>query len=179
MPVMAAAPAPAITVPHRRGNRLVVPRGAGGLPPFCVRCGGPATKFVDKTFQWHNPWYYLLVVPGVLIYAVVAAIVIKRMRFGVPLCREHATQRPWMILLATLAVFGSVPFAIFVGTAVPGDAGVWVGLAAGLIGFVGSVIWLQRVLNMIQPKRIDEERGEFVGVSDAFFRNLPVEAMGR
>ena len=174
MPVMAAAPAPAITVPHRRGNRLVVPRGAGGLPPFCVRCGSRATKQIDKTFQWHSPWYYLVALVGVLFYVILAAFVLKRMRFGVPLCDAHNTRRRWLIALATLAIFGSIPLAIVVGSQLPENVGVWVGLALGIFGFVGSVIWTQRTLNIIQPRLIDEEKGEFTGVSEAFFRNLPV-----
>src|SRR5262245_29232130 len=38
------------------------------LPNRCVVCNAPGKHRVQKTFFWHEPWIYVLILGGVLIY---------------------------------------------------------------------------------------------------------------
>jgi hypothetical protein len=84
---------------------LIIPAPAPGqaaaLPQLCVKCGAPADgKPVVKTFYWHNPAFYLIILAGVLIYVIVAMIVRKSIRVSVPLCAQHAHRRSIAVTLA-------------------------------------------------------------------------------
>ncbi|HUJ81274.1 MAG TPA: hypothetical protein VLW83_05295, partial [Candidatus Acidoferrales bacterium] len=76
---MASTAASAASGVYRDGKNLVVTRGAE-VPPICVRCGEAATGgLLLKKFYWHEPWVYLLLLPGVIWYIIAALIVRKRM----------------------------------------------------------------------------------------------------
>src|SRR5579862_1250440 len=92
----------------REGNKLVVPR-AWALPARCVKCNAPADPryTLDKTLYWHHPLIYLLILPGVLIYAIVAIILRKSARVQIGLCTFHGHRRRMRILIGWLmALFG-------------------------------------------------------------------------
>src|SRR5205814_1141094 len=77
----------------REGNQMVVRQGAR-LPDACVKCGGPPNgRPLRKTFYWHQPALAVLILAGVLLYAIVALIVRKSIRLEVPLCQAHAARR--------------------------------------------------------------------------------------
>src|SRR5437899_10396300 len=79
------------------------------LTPLCEKCGQPATdKPVVKTFSWHHPALYLLIFFGVLVYVIVALIVRKTIRVGVPMCAQHKQRRcMWITLAWVLPLNGS------------------------------------------------------------------------
>src|SRR5260370_36502587 len=84
-----------ITVPPQLGQTVV-------LPPLCVKCGAPANdKPVVKSFYWHNPAIYLVILAGVLIYLIVAVIVRKGIEVSVPLCALHSKRRSIAVALAS------------------------------------------------------------------------------
>src|SRR6185295_9400985 len=82
------------TKPLRRvGAEFEADRGAV-LPPACVKCGAPAEPPKKaNAFYWHPQAYYLLILAGVLMYAIVAMIVRKRFELAVPMCAEHLKRR--------------------------------------------------------------------------------------
>src|SRR5437762_8797314 len=59
------------------------------LPPVCMRCGAEATVCKAKRFTWYPPWVNLLILAGLIPYAVVVAILTKRLTVSVPLCGRH------------------------------------------------------------------------------------------
>src|SRR5947209_12297282 len=59
----------------RDGKTLVVHKGAS-LPDRCIKCNEPAEGLsLNRKLVWHQPWLYLLIIPSIWIYAVVALIV--------------------------------------------------------------------------------------------------------
>jgi hypothetical protein len=44
------------------------------LPNLCLRCGRPAVVHKSRRFAWHPPWVGLLLLAGLIPYAVVALI---------------------------------------------------------------------------------------------------------
>src|SRR3954447_19514028 len=87
----------------------------GLLPPVCMKCGAPSTGHAKKTFSWHPPWVIVLILGGLLPWAIVAAILTKRMTVRAPMCpahRSHWLGRAWFVwggFIALLAVgFGAV-----------------------------------------------------------------------
>jgi len=169
------ASAPAIYAIVRDGNRLLVPNPPRNqvvpLPPPCIKCGAPANgKPVNKTFYWHHPALYLLVLAGVLVYLLVAVIVRKSMRMSVPLCARHAQRRSTAVTLAWVIPLVGVADA-FILPRFGIDGGV-VALITLLLVVTGVVIWAI-VDYPIRPKSIDQYRGVFTGCAEAYLQQFP------
>ena len=60
------------------------------LPAVCMKCGAPATTWKSKTFSWHPPWVYVLILIGLLPFAIVAMVLTKRRTILAPLCARTA-----------------------------------------------------------------------------------------
>jgi len=168
-------PAPAIYAIIRDGNRLIVPNPPRNqvvpLPPPCVKCGTPANgKPVNKTFSWHHPALYLLVLAGVLVYLLVAVIVRKSMRMSVPLCARHAQRRSTAVTLSWVIPLVGVADA-FILPRFGIDGGV-VALITIVLVVTGIVIWAI-VDYPIRPKSIDQYRGIFTGCAEAYLQQFP------
>ena len=162
--VGATAAAPGL---RRDGDRLVVGRGAT-LPPYCVKCGQPADKFVKKNFGWHSPWLYLLIFAGVLVYAILATVLMKRMKIDVPLCEAHRKRR-FTLLAAGWALFlGAIPLGIFIGSLGSDDSAVGIGFLVGFTAFIASMVLFAMGSRIMAPKKIDDNEAIFGGVSPAF-----------
>jgi hypothetical protein len=168
-------PAPAAHAIIRDGNRLLVPNATRNqvaqLPPPCVKCGAPANgKPVNKTFSWHHPALYLLVLAGVLIYLLVAVIVRKSMRMSVPLCARHAQRRSTAVTLAWVIPLVGVADA-FVLPRFGIDGGVVAMITLAMV-VTGIVMWAI-VDYPIRPKSIDRYRGVFTGCAEAYLQQFP------
>src|SRR5262249_21825817 len=152
---------------------LPVPPGcqAGALPPQCIKCGARANgKPVVKTFYWHHPALYLVILAGVLIYAIVAIVVRKSIKVAVPLCAEHAKRRSIAVTLAW--VLPLIGFAdIFVLSQLNVNGGIIALLTVGLL-LAGMVIWAVVAIPM-RPTMIAATRGEFTGVCATFLEQFP------
>src|SRR5258708_38667976 len=71
------------------------------LPPFCVKCGRPAEpNLFPKKFSWHPQWVYIFVLFAILIYAIVATVISKKMKLKVPLCAKHMEKYKTLRLAA-------------------------------------------------------------------------------
>jgi hypothetical protein len=161
------ATAPAFA--SRRGKDLVVPRSAS-LPANCLKCSVPASTPWRKTFFWHAPWLYIMILfPGLLIYAIVALIIRKRMELNLPLCETHHDDRKRYKLLTTFMLAGFVPVGLVLGIYVSDT----VGWTTGLLMFVLGVVFLQLSSLGLRATKIDETEGVFRGACAEFLNALP------
>jgi hypothetical protein len=172
--MVASVPAPVGPAIVRQGSKLFIPAPLPGqaveLPPICVRCGVQANgKPVKKTFSWHHPALYILLLSPI-IYAIVAVIVRKSMKVNVPLCNQHAQRRKTAIIFAWLIpVIGVADCFILPQFKV--DPGVVVLIfIASLVA--GLVIWAVAG-NPIRPTLIDKYHGEFSGFCETFLQQFP------
>ncbi len=146
------APAPGAYPIARDGQRLIIAAAMPGqtipLPPPCVKCGAPANgKPVDKNFSWHHPALYLLILAGVLVYAIVAVIVRKSVRLRVPLCAQHAQRRSLAITLAWVIPLVGIADAFILPRL--GTDGGWVALITVVFVLTGIVIWAVASINIV------------------------------
>jgi hypothetical protein len=135
---------------------------------------------VVKTFRWHHPALYLVILAGVLIYAIVALIVRKSIKVSVPLCAQHAKRRSIAVTLAWVLPLAGIA-DIFVLNQLNVDGGV-IALVTIVLILAGLVIWVV-VANPIVPRFIDQSRGDFYrllrDVSAAVSRRDAACAFGR
>lgn len=152
---------------RRDGAAVLLPRGAD-LPPRCVRCNAPAAAPLKRhTLYWHSPWLYLVLLVNLLVYAIVAIAVRKRIEVTPGLCESHrrARRRDIAIGLGTL-VAGAV--GVFVASAA--DRG-GVALLSGFIAFVAMVATVVRA-RLVRATRIDDAGARLVGFGAAFLDAL-------
>lgn len=161
---------PALAPASRRGKDLLVPRGSS-LPPTCIKCSAAATTPWRKKFYWHPPWVFILVLLNLLIYAVVAIIIRKKMELNVPLCDRHHADRKRNRLLGILMIAGCVPAGLLFGVYGSGALG-WV---TGLAMFVASVVFFVLASMGFRPTRIDDAGGVFRGACEDFLSLLPAQ----
>jgi hypothetical protein len=88
----------------------------GHLPRTCVKCGVAATVERRKAFSWCPPWVSVLILAGVLPYAIVASILTRKMTARLPFCDAHKGHYRWRnwFLWGGLAGCGALAFAVFV-----------------------------------------------------------------
>jgi hypothetical protein len=169
--VTASNAAPASTGVYRDGKNLVVMRGAQ-LPLICVCCGqAPAGGQLRRKLYWHAPWLFILLLPGIIWYAIVAFIVRKRMDVGISLCEQHKMRYQRMRLAVILMIIGAGIFVIasFFGSA---DYLVYLMLACFVLLLAGAITWLVACV-FLRPKFIDESLGVFSGAGEQFLAQLP------
>jgi len=167
---MASTAASAASGVYRDGKNLVVTRGAE-VPPICVRCGEAATGgLLLKKFYWHEPWVYLLLLPGVIWYIIAALIVRKRMDLAIPLCAQHRMRFQWLRMAAILMMIGSSIFVV-VSFLVAADYLIYPMLAFFVLLLAGFITWLIAV-QVLRPKFIDASVGVFSGAGEQFLSQL-------
>src|SRR5260370_25999789 len=66
----------------------------GRLPRICMVCGQAASQFRHKTMYWHPPWVFVLLLLGLLPFAIAALLTQQRLRLYAPLCANH--QHHWL-----------------------------------------------------------------------------------
>jgi hypothetical protein len=146
------------------------------LPDVCMKCGAPAAVRKSKNFSWFPPWIWvLLIVCGLLPFAIVALIMTKRRRVEVPLCEEHKNHWIWrqiVVIGGFFALFG-VGFVAWV--AMLDDRGrpndnlfglLCIGWVVGLIAWLILAVILQST--SVRATEITDTSITLGGVSDAF-----------
>jgi hypothetical protein len=121
------------------GNTLVV-RKHVVLPDRCVKCNAPADdKILKATVHWHPAWLFLLILPGVLVYALVAMVMQQSGTLGYRLCTNHRRARSMWIALAWCLGLGGI-VVIGVSAAVENKVAALVGTGMVILSpFVGLV----------------------------------------
>jgi hypothetical protein len=167
-----SAPAPAAAlVPSAvvDGKKLIVPR-FGGLPANCVKCARPAERPWKKQFRWHPSWMYIMIIfPGLLIYAIVAMIVQKKMDINLPMCEVHHTERKRNLWIGGILTLGALPGGLLLGNLGTTETG-WL---VGFLSFLAGLVFLVIAGRSLRPVLIDETHGEFTGACQAFLDLLP------
>jgi len=123
-----------------------------------------------KTFRWHSPWLYLLILPGLLFYVIAALVVQKKARIDVPFCGSHRSWRTRMNMAGAVLLIGSLPTS-FLLASLEVNGGV-TALIAVAIAFFGLIV-LAIVGSSFSPVYIDETCAKFKGAGEKFLSLLP------
>lgn len=169
-----AAAVPVVSpTPYRQGNKLIVPKGAP-LPRYCVKCGQSVTgEPFKKSFYWHSPWIYLLILVNILVYAIVAMILRKRADVAVPICDDHRQRRRTLIVATWVLALGFIPGGIFAGTLIHDtDTAVAVGFLVAFLLLIGAFV-TGGMSAMLRPREITETSATFSGACEPFLALLP------
>jgi hypothetical protein len=157
----------------RDGKLLVVQRGHESQFPdgACVRCGAPAVKTLKKTYSWHSPVLYILILVNLLVYVVVALIFRKTMKLQCGLCAAHA-QRRFRLIVAGWATFTAAVIVAAVGLALETNPGlVWGGFSLLFVASLVLAVIVSRAV--VLPKKITKDRGSFTGAGEEFLSQFP------
>ena len=167
-----AAPVPPSTA-YRQGNRLVVPKGAA-LPSYCVKCGQSVRgEPFKKSFYWHSPWLYLLVLVNILVYAIVAMILRKRADLAVPICDLHRQHRRQLLIAAWILGLGFIPGGILAGALVhDSDSAVGLGFLVAFLLLIGAFV-AGGMSAVLRPREITDASATFSGACEPFLALLP------
>jgi hypothetical protein len=151
----------------RVGPGLLFVMPSSDLPPRCVKCNEPAVRPVKlRKMYWHSGAWYLLILLNILIYAIAAMAVRKRVDISPGLCQAHARRRAWFVFGA----FAAIIVLVFGGLVMISTNGqlaavmLILGIIAMFVGAIGSRI--------ITPIHIDERGARFKGCSEAFLQSL-------
>jgi hypothetical protein len=159
-------PLAAIGELFRDGNLLVVRDGAP-FPDRCVRCNEPAEGYrLKRTYYWHPPGWYLLILASVLIYAIAAMVVRKKATFAVSLCQRHRSRRVHFVALG----IGIPVLALAAWIATGNDAMGPILVIAILVGLVLAIVGTQ----LMTPKRIEDGYAYLKGAHPEFLARLPL-----
>ena len=149
----------------RDGKAVVAVRNCA-FPQRCVKCNAPVAKagVRQRNFYWHTPWLYLLILPSILIYVIVAVMARKKSSHDIALCAQHLRRRRIFI-----AIGWSWPLAPLFGSLLFDDMGIVFGVFASLIlilvGMSGS--------RVMSATKIDERRARYTGCGKDFLASLP------
>lgn len=158
------APAPQVARAWRAGKTLVILQGTQ-FPCRCVKCNEPAeAPIAPRTVYWHPPAWYLLILAGVLIYAVVALVIRKKATVLPGLCARHRRRRWGWIAAGWLG-----PVAGIAIMAAGGGAAV----AAGVLVALVSVVLAMSQAQVVTARRIDDWYVHLDGCGEPFLAGLP------
>ena len=150
-----------------RDGEILVAKDGTLFPDRCVRCNEVTDGFrFRKTFHWHLPAWYALVLLSLFIYVVVALVVRKKASFELALCPRHRSRRQWGFAIG----FGLpiVAFMLMMATE-ENLVAFWAFLLALLVGVVVGIIGT-RVLTC---KKIDDGYAYLKGAHPQFLASLP------
>ncbi len=164
--------------PWSDGPQLITPTSMV-LPSRCVKCNADCEGYwLKKTYYWHTPaLFFLIIFPGVLIYAIVAMIVRKSATIEVGLCPVHRKRR-FNFIVSAWALAGVAIVLVIVGLGLNGSRsteslgamlallGIPVLIAAIVMGVVASRVALS-------PTKIDARFAWFKGAGAGFLATLP------
>ncbi len=139
------------------------------LPARCVQCNAPAEGLpLKRVLYWHHPAFYLFLLPGLLIYLIVALIVRKRAILHIGLCRPHRVGRIRNILLAWGLVLLGIASLIIAANL---EDGGWALAGIGLC--LAGIVWGIVRAPIIRVKRIDAHHAVVTGVCAEYLAELP------
>lgn len=138
------------------------------LPQRCVKCNGPLTATAkQKTYYWHASGWYLLIFFNLLIYAIVAFFVRKKIKLSPGLCDAHKKRRN-MLVFGSLGAF----FLSFViGVVMAGGETSLISVAAFVGAFVALIVMLVSS-RTLSPVEINDGGARFKGCGKAFLQSL-------
>jgi len=157
----------------REGNVLVLHKMAP-LPNICLKSNQPAERRLKRNLQWHHPAVFLAIIPGLLVYAIIALIVMKKATLHVPLTEEWFSRRRTRMLISWGMVGLSVLlFIVGVMNVDSTDWGAFL-IIGGIVLCLASAIFGLIACRLFTPKRITDEYVWLKGVHPEFLDRLPV-----
>jgi hypothetical protein len=167
----AEAPPPRV---YATGKTFVVPRDAV-LPSRCVNCANtPTEPWLKKTFSWHHPAVYLLLISPI-VYLIVVLIVRKRIQLTIPLCSAHKSIRKKRLWASGILLLACIPapvaFAVYIGNDAAAIVAFWTGLAMFIVGLV-----LLHYASPVRVTRIQDQQATFTGACPEFLASLNMGA---
>ncbi|MGH8062515.1 MAG: hypothetical protein ACREO7_10965 [Pseudoxanthomonas sp.] len=158
----------------REGKQLVV-RDQCKLPARCIKCGAAAPLAAKpRKFYWHSPAWYLLILLSILIYAIAALIVRKKVEVTLGLCAGHSQRRKLGIAACLAGIAGGFVL-LFAGLSKDSSPMMLAGPLLVLAGIICGLVFGR----LMTPARIDHDFARFNGCSPAFLALLPVFRNGR
>ncbi len=152
----------------RQGKYLVMHKSAT-LPDLCVKSGEPAHGYkLKRSLSWHHPIIYLLILPGLLFYAIVALILRKTATIHIGLSERYRRKRRNAILFGWLSCLGSIVLAIYFFNSNSPELGI-LGILAFLVCLVVAIIRSR----IVTPLKIDKEYVWLRGVHASYLDRLP------
>jgi hypothetical protein len=154
------------------GGILVMHKQAQ-LPPQCIKCCAPAEgKPLKRKLTWHPGWVYLLILPGLLFYAIVAMSIQEKATISVGLCGKHRSRRRMHLWIAWLIFFASIAF-FFIAANVPGREMPAYYALCGTLGLLISATYALVIARLVTPHKIDPQYVWLNGVSREFAGQFP------
>ena len=140
------------------------------LPHRCVKCNAePDEPTRRRTYYWHHPGVYLVILFNIIVYAIVAAVVRKSVKLSPALCLDHKARRRNAILLAWIGVVASFVLPILFGS--EENAGIW--LLFGILLFLFSCFGGIFRSRLLYARKIDADEVRLGGAGPEFLDSLP------
>jgi len=159
------------------GGVLVMHKQAQ-LPPQCIKCCEPADgPPLKRKLTWHPGWVYLLILPGLLFYAIVAMAIQEKATVYVSLCEKHRARRRmhlyivWGIFLASIAAF------FLAGNTRNQDSQAFL-IIGGILGILISLIYAMILSRLVSPDKIDAQYVWLKGINPQYVNQFPSMQQG-
>jgi len=160
-------------VRFRQGKRLVVGK-VGTFPPICPITNEPTDRTLKRRMTWHHPAVYLAILPGFLVYIILAMILQQKATLVVPMARRVLRRRAIVMTIAWLGILASAA-ALFGACVVDRGPPVW-GPTLGIGGLIALAIFAVFGAigsRTVWPAKIDEHFVWLKGVSPDYLATLP------
>ena len=152
----------------RDGTTLVMHKTAR-LPDCCIKCGVEANGVhLRKKLSWHHPALALLILAGVLIYAIVALIVRKSATIDISLCEDHLRKHRIAVIASWLIFLAGIAFMVLAISAESGGSALF-----GLLLLFGSAISAATWAKVVKVKKIDDYYVWLSGIDERFLAIIP------
>lgn len=149
------------------GKRLVIADNTS-LPNLCVKCGCDAhDSRVKRKFYWHPPILALLILLNLLIFAIVALCVRKKLVADIGVCSACKSTRVKHLIIAWLLLLGGIAM----GVAGAINEQTWGFICIPLV--IISLLWFVLKTQLLRPTKIKDGYGWFVGAHPDFLKTLP------
>ena len=150
---------------HER--KTVIARKDAVFPPRCVKCNLPVEgNPIRRTFYWHHPGLFALILAGILVYAIIAIVLRKKGVVHFYVCPKHRQRRLIGLLLGWTGGIGGPVIAI-AGAANNSGALATVGIAVFIAGIVAALF-----ARVLYPKKIDDHFVWLSGAGPEFLQSL-------
>ena len=161
------------TLPVWREGKLLVTIDRTTLPHACVKCGQPGSgRPYRRTYYWHSPWIYLTILPGILIYAIVALCVRSKGTIDMALCEEHRSARRRNMGIGWVIFLSSIVLWVLAGIADDRDLSPLC-VVGGILAFLAGIIVIAFSARILSPKRIENGYLWMTGAGEGFLASLP------
>src|SRR5262245_24668688 len=152
----------------RDGSVMVMLPGTD-IPHRCVKCNKPADEPTrQRTVSWYNPWLLLLILAGILVWAIVVMFVRKHAVVSPGLCADHKRRRRNVIAVAWI---GGLAGMLLIYAGINSSDG-----AQGAIGFFATLISIvlgTAMGRIVHAARIDDQYVRLKGCGEPFLATLP------